>query len=64
MCLLSLTHGDTDDGVASRWVEIIRCPGDFVVVEQRHHVRQGGEGDISHAVGLLNVDDHFGYLFQ
>lgn len=31
-------------------------------MKQGHHMRQGGEGDISHAVGLLDVNDHFSHL--
>lgn len=62
--ILSLTHCDTDDGVAGWWVEVVWCPGDVVVMKQRHHMGQGGEGDISHAVGLLDVNYHFSYLFQ
>lgn len=59
-----MTHCDTDDGVAGWWVEIIWCPGDIIVMEQRHNMRQRGEGDISHAVGLLDVNYHFSYLFK
>lgn len=59
-----LTHCDTDDGVAGRRVEVVRRPGNVVVMEQRHHVGQGGEGDVSHAVGLLDVNYHLSYLIQ
>lgn len=33
-------------------------------MKQRHHMWQGGEGDISHAVGLLDVNYDFSYLVQ
>lgn len=62
--VFGLTHRDTDDGVAGWWVEVVWCPSDVIVMEQRHHMRQGREGDIRHAVGLLNVNYHFSYLFQ
>lgn len=56
------THCDTDDRVPGGWVEVCWRPGNVVIVKQGHHMRQGGEGDISHAVGLLNVNDHFSHL--
>lgn len=33
-------------------------------MKQRHHMWQGGEGDISHGVGLLDVNYDFSYLVQ
>lgn len=59
-----LTHCDADDGVACRWAETDGRLGDVIVMEQWHHVRQRREGDVSHAVRLLDVNDHFGYLSQ
>lgn len=53
------THCDTDDGVPGGGVEVSWCPGDVVIVKQGRHMRQGGEGDIGHAVALLDVNDHF-----
>lgn len=60
--MLIWTHCDTDDRVPGGWVEVSWRPGNVVVMKQGHHVRQGGEGDIGHAVGLLDVDDHFSQL--
>lgn len=58
----SFTHRDTDDRVAGRWTEVAWRPGGIVVMKQWHHVRQRGEGDVGHAVGLLDVNYHFSYL--
>lgn len=60
----SATHCDTDDGVAGWRVQIAWSLGNIVVVKQRHHVRQRGEGDVGHTVGLLDVDDGFDYLLR
>lgn len=43
-------------------MEVLWGPGDVVIMKQGHHMRQGGEGDISHAVALLDVNDHFSHL--
>lgn len=58
------THGDTDDGVPGWWVEVFLCPSNIVIVQQRDDVRQRGERDIGHAVGLLDVDDCFSNLLE
>lgn len=60
--MLIWTHCDTDNGVPGRGVDVFWRLCDVVVVKQGHHVRQGGEGDIGHAVGLLDVNDHFSHL--
>lgn len=60
--MLIWTHCDTDDRVPGWWLTVPWRRGNVVIMEQRHHMRQGGEGDISHAVGLLNVNDHFSHL--
>lgn len=59
-----MTHCDTDEWIAGWWVEAVLCPGDIIVMEQRRHMRKGGKGDISHAVDLLDVNDHFSHLVQ
>lgn len=43
-------------------MEVCWRPGNVVIVKQGHHMRQGGEGDIGHAVGLLDVNDRFHHL--
>lgn len=60
--MLIWTHCDTDDRVPGWRVEVFSRPGNVVIMKQGHHMRQGGEGDISHAVGLLDVNDHFSHL--
>lgn len=60
--MLIWTHCDTEDGVPGRGVEGFWGPGDVVIVKQGHHMRQGGEGDVGHAVALLDVNDHFSDL--
>lgn len=60
--MLIWTHCDTDDRIPGWWVEVFWRPGDIVIMKQGHHVRQGGEGDIGHAVGLLDVNDDFSRL--
>ena len=55
------TYSDTNDRVSGHG-ERVSVPVDVIVMQQRNHSGHRGEGDISHAVGLLDVDYGFAHL--
>lgn len=63
----SVAYRDTDDRIAGGGLQLllgadVSLASDAVIVQQGHHPRQRGEGDVCHAIGLLDVDDGLGHL--
>lgn len=55
------TYSDTNDRISGHRERVL-VPVNVIVMQQGNHSGHRGEGDIRHAVGLLDIDDGFAHL--
>lgn len=56
-----LTYGDANNRISSHGEKVL-VPFNVIIMQQRNHSGHRREGDVCHAIGLLNIDDGLAHL--
>lgn len=57
----TLTYGDANNRISSHGEKVL-VPFNVIIMQQRNHSGHRREGDVCHAIGLLNIDDGLAHL--